>query len=202
MTARKRTTKTPARPTGRDEVIEAIIEATIVLCAKVGPEHVSLRRIAEQAQVNYGLVHRHFGTKSEVVKAAIAKAHERAFEQLVAPSDDLFNAIQRILLGGTHTLANVLAWGILQGETDEVLPEESLVLVGLCKLAAERSAGDHLEDSLETRALVGTLIAALLGWRLYEPYIARGLKLDELGQSGIYKLVLPLLKRLIEDANP
>ncbi|CAN0485434.1 unnamed protein product, partial [Phaeothamnion confervicola] len=60
------------KPTGRDEVIEAIIQATVELCAVGGPSEVSLRKVAERAHVNYGLVYRHFGTKSEVVKAAMA----------------------------------------------------------------------------------------------------------------------------------
>src|SRR6185312_3770884 len=53
-----------ARPSGRDEVIDAIISATLELVVEGGPSRVSLRRVAERANVNYGLVHRHFGTRA------------------------------------------------------------------------------------------------------------------------------------------
>ena len=38
-------------------------------------DKVTLRRVAEQANVNYGLVHRHFGTKAAVITAAMQRAH-------------------------------------------------------------------------------------------------------------------------------
>src|SRR3954447_25722397 len=69
-TARRSTAATGLGPRGREEVVDAIIDATIELCKTGGPDKVTLRRVAEQANVNYGLVHRHFGTKTAVVTAA------------------------------------------------------------------------------------------------------------------------------------
>jgi TetR/AcrR family transcriptional regulator, repressor for neighboring sulfatase len=200
QTSRKPTATADPAPRGREEVVEAIIEATIELCKAGGPDKVTLRRVAEQANVNYGLVHRHFGTKTAVITAAMQRAHERSFHDLVEASDDLGTAVSRILLEGSNTLSRVMAWGILQDDLDEVLPaeESSLILTSLSDLAAKDANVPTASDSLSQRALVGTLVAALLGWRLFEPYLVRGLKLEEFDRAEIYEAIVPILQRLTD----
>jgi TetR/AcrR family transcriptional regulator, repressor for neighboring sulfatase len=181
-------------------VVDAIIEATIELCKTGGPDKVTLRRVAEQANVNYGLVHRHFGTKTAVITAAMRRAHERSFHELVEASEDLGTAVRRILLEGSNTLSRVMAWGILQDDLDDVLPaqESTLVLSRLSDLAAKDLTVETAEDSLSQRALVGTIVAALLGWRLFEPYLVKGLELEEFKRAEIYDAILPVLQRLTD----
>lgn len=187
--------RSKAKPTGRDEVIEAIIQATVQLCVAGGPNEVSLRRVAERAQVNYGLVYRHFGTKSAVVKAAMSRAYDATY-QVVKSSKSLGEAMDHILLEGSGSLARVLAWGILQGQADDVIPAESLTLRRVAELAANEFGATTAEEALASRALVGTLIGALLGWRLFEPYLTRGLGLDHLSRAELYDLIRPTLNRV------
>jgi AcrR family transcriptional regulator len=165
---------------------------------------VTLRRVAEQAKVNYGLLHRHFGTKAEVIKAAMRRAHARSFRLLVEPAQDLDAAVSRILLESSNTLARVMAWGILQGEIDNMLPaaESSLMLTGLHELALKGSPAKSAEDAFAIRVTVATVVASLLGWRLFEPYISRGLKLEGAGHPAIYDAMLSALQRLIERPGP
>lgn len=164
----------------------------------------TLRRVAEQAKVNYGLLHRHFGTKAEVIKAAMRRAHARSFRLLVEPAQDLDAAVSRILLESSNTLARVMAWGILQGEIDNMLPaaESSLMLTGLHELALKGSPAKSAEDAFAIRVTVATVVASLLGWRLFEPYISRGLKLEGAGHPAIYDAMLSALQRLIERPGP
>lgn len=189
-----------APPRGREQVIDAIIEATIKLCRTGGPEKVTLRRVADHAGVNYGLVHRHFGTRAAVIQAAMRRSHERSFHVLVEPFENLETAVSHILVEGSNTLARVMAWGILQGEIDSILPptESSLMLTGLYQLAVRDSDAKSAADALALRTMVGTLIAALLGWRLFEPYIIRGLKLEGTAQPAIYRSILSVLQRIID----
>lgn len=184
------------RPSGREEVIDAIINATLALCVEGGPEGVSLRRVAERANVNYGLVHRHFGTRTAVLRAAMTKAHESSYER-VAPTTDIGSAIDRILLEGSGTLSKMLAWGILQGEAETVLPTESLTLRRLSELAIRELDATSAEESLEARVRVGVVVAALLGFRLYEPYLTRGLGLDHLSRDELYEIIGPVLHEFI-----
>jgi AcrR family transcriptional regulator len=61
------TTSEVRRPSGRDEVVEALLDAASPLFAAHGPADVSLRAIAREANVNHGMVHRHFGTRDDLV---------------------------------------------------------------------------------------------------------------------------------------
>src|ERR1700679_142652 len=58
-------------PTGREEVVAAILEAATDLCGKRGPAAPSIRDIAARSKVNHGLVFRHFGTKDQLVGAVL-----------------------------------------------------------------------------------------------------------------------------------
>ena len=60
------------RPHGRDEVRSAVLTATSALVAERGPDGFSVREIAARAGVNHALVHRHFGTKADVLEQMLA----------------------------------------------------------------------------------------------------------------------------------
>ncbi|MGH9880832.1 MAG: TetR/AcrR family transcriptional regulator, partial [Pyrinomonadaceae bacterium] len=75
-------------PHGRAEIIEAILQATEKLLPKHNPTDISLRQIAEAANINYSLIHRYFGTKESVIMAA----HERVLSKV----GEQFSAVDRI----------------------------------------------------------------------------------------------------------
>src|SRR5262249_19097860 len=67
------------RPRGREAVMAAVLDAAMTLFAARGPASVSVRDIAAAAGVNHALVHRHFGSKQEVLRAVLERAaHELA----------------------------------------------------------------------------------------------------------------------------
>ena len=61
-----------AKPRGRDQVRSAVLTATSALVAERGPDGFSVREIAARAGVNHALVHRHFGTKADVLEQMLA----------------------------------------------------------------------------------------------------------------------------------
>lgn len=61
-----------ARPTGRDEIRDAVLIAARDLLAERGPDGFTVRDIADRARVNHALVHRHFGTKADVLEQVLA----------------------------------------------------------------------------------------------------------------------------------
>lgn len=75
-----------ARPRGRAEVRQAVLDATGDLLAERGPAGFTVREVAERAGVNHALVHRHFGTKAEVLQATLAE-EARAVVEAVAATD-------------------------------------------------------------------------------------------------------------------
>src|SRR6476620_8979621 len=74
----QRANGTNGGPRGRAEIIDAILKATEQLLPRHNPTEISLRQIAEAANVNYSLIHRYFGTKESVIMAA----HERILDRI------------------------------------------------------------------------------------------------------------------------
>jgi AcrR family transcriptional regulator len=59
------------RPYGREEVVAAVVQAATTLFAERGPAAVSLREVAQAADVNLGLIHRHIGSKTDLLAAVL-----------------------------------------------------------------------------------------------------------------------------------
>src|SRR6185503_21031923 len=89
--AKKKTQRTKNNndgPRGRAEIIDAILKATEQLLPRHNPAEISLREIAEAANVNYSLIHRYFGTKESVIMAA----HERILDRI----GEQFSTVDRL----------------------------------------------------------------------------------------------------------
>src|SRR5690242_2767504 len=56
------------RPVGRAEVMAAVLDAATELFADKGPDAVTVREVADRASVNHALIHRHYGTKQELLR--------------------------------------------------------------------------------------------------------------------------------------
>ncbi len=78
-------TSSTTRPRGREQVRAAVLSATRDLVAERGPDGFSVRDIAGRAGVNHALVHRHFGTKADVLEQVLAE-EGRAVVAAVAES--------------------------------------------------------------------------------------------------------------------
>lgn len=78
-------TSHPARtkPHGREQVRSAVLTATSSLVAERGPDGFSVRDIAARAGVNHALVHRHFGTKADVLEQMLAADAEAVVAAVV-----------------------------------------------------------------------------------------------------------------------
>ena len=72
-----------AKPHGREQVRSAVLSATSALVAEHGPAGFSVREIAARAGVNHALVHRHFGTKADVLEQMLAADAEAVVAAVV-----------------------------------------------------------------------------------------------------------------------
>ena len=71
------------KPYGREQVRTAVLTATSALVAERGPDGFSVREIAARAGVNHALVHRHFGTKADVLEQMLAADAEAVVAAVV-----------------------------------------------------------------------------------------------------------------------
>jgi TetR/AcrR family transcriptional regulator, repressor for neighboring sulfatase len=173
-----------AKPYGREQVIESVIDATLSLWSAKGPAEVSLRAIAARAGVNYGLVYRHFRTKEAVIRAAMDRVVARSL-MYTDDCTDLTDAVDSVLPRSTGAHARLLAWAILQYFVDDIMPAEDPFLHRLRDLAkADVPAGTPDADTA-AKVKAGSMLAMLYGWRLFEPYLVRGLQLDKVGHEEL-----------------
>ena len=73
---RQTRTATAPSPRGRDAVMRAILAAAGELLVERSPREVTVRDVAERARVNHALVHRHFGTKDQLMRAVLVSRSE------------------------------------------------------------------------------------------------------------------------------
>src|SRR5699024_11673721 len=99
-----------SRPTGRDEIRSAVLSAARRLYSERGP-HVPLRDIADAANVNVGLIHRHIGRKDALITAVMQDAVRFGAARL-ENTYDAGRAVRGMLLGASShpEISRLLAW--------------------------------------------------------------------------------------------
>lgn len=176
------------RPTGRDEIADAVLDAAERLVAAAGPTDVSLRAIAQEAGVNYGLVHRHFGTKDELFDRLLARYAERWIARLDAGAD--YDEALEALLGPTPdsgAYLRLLAWTLLS-DRDKGADAHR-----------RHAALDRLPELREGEDAVVTTAAALafvFGWRFFNPFIRAALHLDDADADDLHAAMRAELGRI------
>jgi AcrR family transcriptional regulator len=83
---------TRTRPQGREQIRAAVLDAARELVAECGPDGFSVRDVAARADINHALVHRHFGTKADVLQEVLqqeAGAVAEAIAHWGTPSPDV-----------------------------------------------------------------------------------------------------------------
>ena len=156
-------------PTGRDAVATALLNAAAQEFAERGFHAASVRAIAQRAHVNHGLVHRHFGSKSQLLDAVIREFAPRAARDLgrqsraeAARAQDtalLFRVLTRALLDGVE-IGNqakhpVMDWAIGQA---------------VARTGAEPT---------DVRVGVTHAVALHLGWLLFGPFLTSSAELSD-----------------------
>ena len=171
---------TPSRDGRRlsaDESRALLVDAATRLFRERPPKAVSVREIAAAAGVNHGLVHRHFGGKDGLLRAVLSRIFRSTARAITARMDqDLEAALADGigLLVRERWTAPVLAH-LLQVEGPESIPTASMMPV------IRQKIGEDL--SPDEAALISVVEAAVLGWMLFEPLVARGTGLDALGEE-------------------
>lgn len=142
------------------------------LLAERGPAQVTLREIADAAQVNVGLIHRHIGSKDALVRAVVDRFIQRGHE--VASAIDSWDDLVALVFTPTESLydyTHLLAWLVLEGvETGGTAAPPSPL-----EELAVRLGGDRPE---QVRDEVAALVSLAYGWQLFTPYLARALRYE------------------------
>lgn len=178
---------------------EALLEAAARLFAERGPASVSTREIAAEANVNNGLIHRHFGTKDELLRQTMERLASEIAEAADSNGDPAsllrFLDATRVRSGYWRLLARCL----LDGQQMDDLQTEFPTMGRIVALVKDLQEKGTIIRSPESNVLAAVLTATALGWLIYEPFLVRaaGLPEDDLDglrrdvRTAILSVILP-----------
>ncbi len=156
------------RPHGRAAVREALLDAAQRLIADRGPSQVTLREIADEAGVNFGLVCQYLGTRESLLREVYQRVAGRSAVRL-GPVDHVSDAVTALMtIPGTST-ARLMAWTALDGSypADVLGPSPALEHIAEV-IAGEATGGSSTEPREQDRLLAAFLLVASMGWRLFQ----------------------------------
>ncbi len=185
-------------PYGRAAVKKAILDATEKLLVKNTPDKITVREIARAAKIKHPLIHRHFGTKEEVIAAvharAIAKAERKVagIENLEGNIGAFFEAVKK------NKFRHVaLTRAMLDGVRPRAIPTEFPLMSRLLELVKKRFNETNTDPKFTPEMITAILAAAILGWLLYEPFLLADTHQEDKKQDEIHKTVVEVLEEIL-----
>jgi AcrR family transcriptional regulator len=157
----------PERPTGREEIREAVLEAAARRLAIEGPE-ASLRDIAKDAGVNLGLIHRHIGNKDELLRAVLEREVASGIAT-IERAGDARAALRRVFEGASTNgrYIRIIAWLLLR-EPAGLQHQDRYP--GMAALRALANGGpEHADADRDARLMAA--MAAIYGWTVFGPQL-------------------------------
>jgi TetR/AcrR family transcriptional regulator, repressor for neighboring sulfatase len=178
-------------PTGREEVVAAILDAATDLFAERGPAATSIRDIAARSKVNHGLVFRYFGTKDQLVGSVLD--HLGATTTELMQADPAAPEAERALDRHIRVMARTLLDGYPAGKLQTRFPGASALFDSV---RATRDPGR--EGDRSARLAVANAFALQFGWRLFAPFLRSATGLDELTDEEMRQAVGAEVARIVE----
>ncbi|MBM4374169.1 MAG: TetR/AcrR family transcriptional regulator [Deltaproteobacteria bacterium] len=177
MTPRKARARPPR---GREAVRAAVLDTAAELFAAKGTANVSIRDIAAHARVNHGLIHRHFGSKEELVRDVFqdlvgkiaVDVGERGSSARELP-------LSMLLATGESRYFRVLARALLDGVDVRAMQQSFPVIDALTRAAEAAKARGELPDDLDPKLAVAGAVTLGLGWLVFEPFVTAALGLEQ-----------------------
>jgi AcrR family transcriptional regulator len=181
------------KPIGREQVVAAMLEHAADLFAERGPAATSTRDIAARAGINQALIYRHFGSKDQLVGAVLddlaarAAAARRADAAGAGTGDPSIQAVLARVLppeypaeaaadqAGTRRHWRVLAQALLDGYPVGRLQHQ---FPGVSELIEATRA--RIDDETDARLTAANMVALILGWQMFGPFIRSAAAMDDL----------------------
>ncbi len=176
----------------------AVLDAAVDLFSDLGPSAVSLRDIAARANVNLGLLHRHFGSKADLVSASLRHLVETSgpavAERLTGP--ELADETARLATSTTQAYVRMLAWSLLDGADPRALQQSFPAVSALVRRLSQEG-----HDDRSARVTAAAVAALTLGWALFEPYLLVAAELEAPRADELESELSELIGRLLGESG-
>lgn len=164
-------------PTGPDEVRRAVLDSAAALFATRGVDGVSLRDVASSAGVNLALIQRYVGSRDELVEAVFDHVSDKLAESVEQHPLDGQGFGPDTVMGQWVRIAASLA---ISGRRLEPRHDVNPVLA----MSETLQAGYGLSAEA-ARVRAAQIVAAALGWRIFESYLIDAGGLGELALEDL-----------------
>lgn len=170
----------PKHPTGKKDVMQAILQAATDLFAQRGVAGVAVRDIAARANVNHGLVHRHFGSK-ENLRLEVQNVLMQKINRDIGEPQDYMDAFVRGMaaLRNNEAFWKVLARTFLDGRFEGHVQSAFPYLQKMIALISQAQTDGTFDPSVDPRHIVAGGTAMALGLLVFENYLLPGTGLDD-----------------------
>jgi TetR/AcrR family transcriptional regulator, repressor for neighboring sulfatase len=175
-----------ARPTGKEEVSAAVLVAASQLFAEKGPAATSIREVAARAGVNHGLLHRHFGSKRQLLAATLQYLADSAAELRKS------GVSAEQLEAAYEFQARVMVRSTLDGFPVEELQQR---FPGMELFLEHVRAGQT--DDRTARLLAAHGMALQVGWGLFGATLRVAFGLQDLNDAEIRAAVAAQIAKII-----
>ena len=148
----------------------------------------SLRDIAADADVNLGLLYRHFGTKDDLIRAVFLDNAESGLTIVedAATFDEAFERLLDSFRTGEPTYPRMLAWMLLSGRTPTELQSDFPTIERLVALGA----GD---TPAARRPVILLVLLAMYGWQVFADQLLVALDYDAAEKPAVLDELVQLL---------
>lgn len=178
-----------ARPRGSVEVREALVAAAARLLGRSAPERISGRSLAEEAGVNYGLVHHYFGGKDAVLR----EGFRRLAEDYAARSGSTTGSrLVPFSLRHHPDFVRALAYASLSGEADDAHVDHPALDAAIDRALAARPDDDPTEVRIDVGLATVFHLARCLFAPTVDPWIGGEGGEEDLSAAVEERLVLVL----------
>lgn len=187
-----------------DDPKAALLRAAAEIMAERSPSEVTLREIAARAGVNYGLIHRHYGTKDQLLVAIFQQFTDYGAEQIRA-SGSIHDAIERTFTLDSGGFARILSWVALDGVPAENTFADTSGMATFQELIVEewaRRSPPERRDRFDPRVVSSFVMLMISIWDFYAPYMQQ---VDDWGDRDlrdVHAEVLELMQTLVTAAAP
>jgi AcrR family transcriptional regulator len=185
------------KPFGSEAVKEAILKSAEELFSQHGASAVSIRDIARHANVNQGLIHRHFQSKQNLALQVMDRLARRAQIGIGGPTD-LVKTIRQAMKGiqANERYFRLMARSLLDAEGDAPVQSGYPFIEKLVKLAAKAQAEGRLSQSLDPRVFIAGGLSQTLGLLIYSDYILPATGLDDMPRDQAVERIIEDWRRL------
>jgi TetR/AcrR family transcriptional regulator, repressor for neighboring sulfatase len=184
--ATSESTVADAKPLGKEEVVAAVLAAASELFAAKGPAATSIREVAARAGVNHGLLHRHFGSKRQLLAATLQHlADSAATLRESGASAEQLEAAHEVQV-------RVMVRSKLDGFPIEELQER---FPGMERFLEQVRSGHSDEQQARLRA--AHAMALQFGWGLMAPTLRVAFGLNNLTEAEIREAVANQIAKIV-----